>query len=107
MPFSYWLAAAALLPLTAIAGQTQPAPADAQAPVPVYGYQSSFQQYRAVAEETQSPDMLWGSANEALSGHAMHDAQSGEMKGRPAKQDAASGKTSTQDSRHGHHGEGH
>jgi hypothetical protein len=113
MPFSYWLtvAAAALLPLAAAAEQTQkqPDPADAQVTVPVTSYLSSFQQYRAATDDSQSPDTVWLQANQnvlANGDQAMSDTESGEMKGMPANQSASATEANMHVGHHAHH-EGH
>lgn len=67
-------ACAALLsasPLVALA-QGEPAagalpdPADALAPVPALHYQSPLDDYRAIVEDTGSPDKNWRAANAAV-----------------------------------------
>lgn len=115
MPIYRWLAMVAMasLPLAANAQQNQtniqPAdPTAAQAQVPVVAYQSSFKDYKAIADDSMSPDAIWVKVNQEVAGqegyatHAAHDIQ-------PAAS-APKQATPPADSHAGHHmpyGEGH
>jgi hypothetical protein len=82
MSFAHSLAVAALasLPLAAIGQQYQqhhhPAnPVDASTNVPASSYESVFKNYKAAADEQESPDKTWRAANDEvakLGGHAGH-----------------------------------
>lgn len=82
MSFAHWLAVAALasMPLAAIGQQYQqkhhPAnPIDANASVPASSYESVFKNYKAAADEQESPDKAWRAANDEMAklrGHAGH-----------------------------------
>jgi hypothetical protein len=79
MSFAHWLTAAALasLPFAAIAEQKhhQADPTDASAAVPASGYESAFKNYRAAADEQESPEKVWRAANDEMGkvgGHAGH-----------------------------------
>jgi hypothetical protein len=64
--------AAALLPLPASAQTRSANPAHADAPVPVSGYTSAFQDYRTTAEDQPSPDKVWRFANEEVQTQGSH-----------------------------------
>lgn len=82
MSFAHSLAVAALasLPLAAMGQQYQqnhhPAnPVDASANVPASSYESVLKNYKAAADEQESPDKTWRAANDEvakLGGHAGH-----------------------------------
>ena len=57
--------ALAALPLAAVA-QSQPAPQEAQAPVPAATYRSAFTGYRPAAEEDATPDQAWRALNDKV-----------------------------------------
>jgi hypothetical protein len=75
MSFTHWLAALALLPLAVTAQEKQQPldPWNANAPVPASTYESPFKNYKAAADEPESPEKTWRAANEEmgrLGGHA-------------------------------------
>jgi hypothetical protein len=85
MTLKQWFAVSVLtsLPFAATAQQTpqQPGPPDANATVPASAYESAFKNYRAAANEQESPeleespDKTWRTANDEmakLGGHAGH-----------------------------------
>ncbi|NEX59990.1 hypothetical protein [Noviherbaspirillum galbum] len=80
-----WLAAAALAlsPLLAAAEQ-DPAdariadPSAAQAAVPALGFQSSFKDYKGMAEDADTPDTVWIAANKEIVGQASHAGHDGQ-----------------------------
>jgi hypothetical protein len=79
MSFAHWLTAAMLAstPFVVVAQQKhhQADPSDAYASVPASTYESAFKNYKAAADEQESPDKSWRAANdevEKLGGHAGH-----------------------------------
>lgn len=104
MSLSHWLAFAvsAVLPLLATA-QTQD-PTDANAAVPAPAYVSAFRGYRTAADEQESPDNAWRSANDTvarLNGHVGHMQGAATVPaGREAQAESA---TKDGSPAHGHH----
>jgi hypothetical protein len=81
-----WLATAvmALSPLLVAAQQdrtnNQPAdPTVAQSSVPALTFQSSFKDYKGMAEETETPDSVWIAANREVAGESSHEDHEGHV----------------------------
>jgi|GEM_PF-2252544 len=65
-----------LLPLSAMAAQAQAIQAaDANVKVPAPAYLSAFKTYRPMAEDSESPDKAWRTANSAVRAEAGHAGQ--------------------------------
>ncbi|MEN3297480.1 MAG: hypothetical protein V7642_6733 [Burkholderiales bacterium] len=77
MSFTHWLAGLALLPLAVTAQEKQQPldPWNASAAVPASTYESPFKNYKPAADEPESPEKTWRTANDEvgrLGGHAGH-----------------------------------
>jgi hypothetical protein len=116
MSIAYYLSALILAatPL-ALAAQAQSSggPTDIAAAVTTYEYRSAFQDYRAMADESEAPAKVWRAANDEvgrIGGHAgyMKSAQGTEGSASASKDSTADWLPFTPHSGHGgHHGSHH